>query len=176
MARLVRKMLPASISSLIHFTRALEPAISFADINLMEHTAKLWAEGTHRLSWSTLPWAAEGIAQILLAPQLTANKVVPIQSFEASQNDIVAALEKLQGIKYEISRLNAADIISKSQNSWTENKDIGSALLLVKAGFLLSGYGSNLVDEAITPIGNEFLDLPSLDFNTVIEEAVRKWA
>jgi hypothetical protein len=156
--------------------RSLEPDISFAEININDHTAKLWDNGNHKLSWSTLPWAAEGIAQILLAPERTANKVVPLHGFEANQNEIISALERLQNVTYDISHLNSQDIIETSQDSWAKNKDIPSALWLVKAAFLLHGYGSNLVTEAITQVGNEFLTLPPLKFDEVVETAVKQWA
>jgi hypothetical protein len=93
----------------------LNPAIAFANIDLRSRTAKLWQNGTHELSWSTLLWAAEGIAQLLLAPaEATANKIVPLHGLSASQNDIVALLEKLQGAKYEISHFDAAAVIEQS--------------------------------------------------------------
>ena len=156
--------------------RTLEPAIAFANIDIKAHTAKLWSNGSHKLSWSTLPWAAEGIAQILLAPSQTANKVVPIRGFEASQNDIIALLEKVQNTKYEISHFDTDKVIAEAQKSWKENKDTHSALLLVKAGFLVHGYGSNFITEGTTQVGNEFLYLPKLELEPIVKEAVRLWA
>ncbi|OQV07596.1 hypothetical protein CLAIMM_12004 [Cladophialophora immunda] len=161
----------------------LDPSIAFADIHLQTRTAHLWQNGTHKLSWSTLPWAAEGIAQILLAPPArTANKVIPLHGASASQNDILAALERLQlskGSKYATTHFaDPAELIPQTQRAWREsnNNDTAAALLLVKAGFFLDGYGSDFVGEGITPVGNEFLELPPLDFEGVIAEAVRRWA
>lgn len=156
--------------------RTLEPNISFADINIQTRKARLWQNGTHKLSWSTLPWAAEGIAQILLAGEHTANKVVSIHGFEASQNEIINVLERLQNTKYDISSFNAQELIETSQSSWAKNKDIPSAIKLVQAGFLLDGYGSNLVTEGLTPIANAYLTLPPLTLEEVVEDAVKQWA
>ncbi len=179
------------VTDALQQNRALDPSIAFAGINLQTHTAKLWgsggdggdaatADGSHKLSWTTLPWAAEGIAQILLSSsslEKIANTVVPIRAFEASQSDIVAVLEKIQNTTYEVtSQGDSETIISKAQQSWKQNRDIGSALALVKAGFFLDGYGSDFVSEGITQIGNDFLELPSLDFETVIAEAAERWA
>ena len=50
------------------------------------------------------------------------------------------------------------------------------ALLLVKAGFFLDGYGSNFITEATTQVGNEYLDLPALDFEEIVARAVKQWA
>lgn len=160
--------------------RTLDPTIQFADIDIKSHTAKLWAtNGSHILSWSTLPWAAEGVAQILLRPALTANKVVPIRAFEASQADIVAALERLQGAKYSILHFeNPATLVPKAQQAWRDsnNRDTEAALLLVKAGFFLDGYGSDFVHEPTAELGNEYLELPELKFEDVVEQAVKQWA
>ncbi|KAK5209497.1 hypothetical protein LTR99_007741 [Exophiala xenobiotica] len=156
----------------------LDPNICFADINIKAHTAALWGAGEHTLSWSTLPWAAEGIARILLTdPSKTANKVVPIRAFEASQTDVLAALEKIEGKKYEITKhFDAGDVIGKAKASWRENKDTPSALWLVKAGLFTGGYGSDLVHEAIVQVGNEYLDLTELRMEDVVEKAVKAWA
>ncbi|KIW44906.1 hypothetical protein, variant [Exophiala oligosperma] len=155
---------------------ALEPAIAFANINIQSHTATLWADGNHALSWTTLPWAAHGITQVLLSPSKTANKVVPIRGFEASQKDIIAMLEKEQNVTYNIEHFNPDDAISKAQSSWRENKDIPSALQLVQAGFFLDGYGSDLVGEGIVQTGNEYLNLPELRVEEVVKKAVAQWA
>ncbi|KIW15389.1 hypothetical protein PV08_05435 [Exophiala spinifera] len=155
---------------------ALDPAIAFANIDIKSHTAKLWADGKHTLSWTTLPWAAYGITQVLLSPSETANKVVPIRGFEASQQDIIALLENLQEVTYNVEHIDAEDAISKAQSSWRENKDISSALQLVKAGFFLHGFGSDLVGEKIVQTGNEYLNLPELKFEETVRKALEQWA
>ncbi|KIW73270.1 hypothetical protein PV04_01402 [Phialophora macrospora] len=156
---------------------ALEPAIAFAGINVRDLTAALWQQGQHRLSWSTLPWVAEGIAQLLLAPpEDTANKVVPLHGFSASQNEVVAALEQIQCVKYAVSTLDDDAIVAAARQSWDQNKDFQSALGLLKAGLFLDGYGSDLVGEGLVPLGNEFLDLPPLKLEDVVKAAVERWA
>lgn len=101
---------------------------------------------------------------------------MPIHGFTASQNDIVGALEKLQGVTYEISHFDAENGIAAAQSSWVENKDIQSALWLVKAGFFTARNGSNFVTEGTVQLGNEFLDLSALDFDAIVDEAVKQWA
>ena len=118
----------------------LDPTIAFANIDIKAHTAKLWQNGTHSLSWSTIPWSAEGIVQTLLAdPTSTANKVIPLHGVSASQNDIITLLEKIQGVKYEISNFNDTATVEEAQKSWAENNDTKSALDLVKVGFSSRG-------------------------------------
>ncbi|EXJ64300.1 hypothetical protein A1O7_00636 [Cladophialophora yegresii CBS 114405] len=156
---------------------ALDPAIAFAGINMADRTAALWQGGEHRLSWSTLPWAAEGIVQILLAPpEITANKVLPLHGFLASQNEIVAVLEEVQGVEYTVSNLDGGAMVAKARHSWDENRDVKSALELVKAGFFLDGYGSDLVGGGIVALGNDVLDLAPLRLEDVVKTAVERWA
>ena len=153
---------------------ALQPAIAFAGINIETRTAKLWQNGTHKLSWSTLPWAAQGIAQILLAdPATTANKVIPLHGLSASQNEIVALLEKYQNTNYEISHFDDETVVQEAKASWAANKT--GALDLVKAGFFLDGYGSDFVGDGIVQNGNEFLTLETLDLEEIVKGAVDKW-
>jgi hypothetical protein len=154
----------------------LEPAIAFAAINVKAHTATLWQNGTHQLSWSTLPWSAEGIAQMLLHPEQTANKIVPLHGVLASQNEIIAILEHLQGVKYEISHFEHDKVIVDAQQKWKESRDRKSAVALVKAGFFLDGYGSNLVAEGLVQNGNEYLTLEPLSVEEIVTRAVGLWS
>ncbi|KIV88049.1 hypothetical protein PV10_08979 [Exophiala mesophila] len=154
---------------------ALNPDIAFANINLRTHTASVWAKGDHKLSWTTLPWAAEGIVQIILAGEVSANKVVPIRAFEASQNEIIQILESVQKVKYRVTNIDPDSVIPESQKIWREEKKGPAALTLVKAGFFLGGYGSNLVDEGIVPTGNEYLTLSPLSVQDIVREATRLW-
>jgi hypothetical protein len=156
---------------------SLNPAIAFAGINIRDRTAALWQRGEHRMSWSTLPWVAEGIAQILLAPpERTANKIVPLHGFTATQNDVVALLEQVQGVKYAVSYLDDDAIVAAARQKWDENKDFMAALDLLKAAIFRDGYGSDLVAEGTSPLGNEFLELSPLTLEGVVKAAVEKWA
>ena len=144
----------------------------FAGIDAKAHTAQLWDDGKHRTSFTTLPWAAEAVAQIFRNPELTKNKIFSVRAFEASQREIVAALEKFQRVKYEISQVNGKKQIEVYQQKWTEG-DSSALLPLIQAGFLLPGYGSNLVDEDVLEIRSDKLDLPRISLYSVVQDAVR---
>lgn len=100
---------------------------------------------------------------------------MPIRAFEASQNEIIQILESIQKVQYNIENLEPDSLISESQKSWREEKKASAALTLVKAGFFLPGYGSNLVGEGIVPVGNEYLDLSTLSIQDIVQEAARSW-
>ena len=44
---------------------------------------------------------------------------------------------------------------------------------LLQAGFLLPGFGSNLVDEGRVEVGSDKLDLPKLTLEDVVSETVK---
>ena len=141
-------------------------------IDAKTHTAQLWDDGKHRTSFTTLPWAAEAIAQILSNPELAKNKIFPVRAFEASPREIVAALEKEQSVKYGISHVDGKKQIEVNQKKWAEG-DTSAVLPLLRAGFLLPGFGSNLVDEGVVEIGSDKLDLLNITLSQVVQEAVR---
>lgn len=58
------------------------------------------------------------------------------------------------------------------QQKWAEG-DTSALLPLIQAGFLLPGYGSNLVDEGVREIGSGRLDLPRISLDSVVQEAVK---
>ena len=151
---------------------SLAPAIKFPDIDVVEHTATLWAGGNHKLSWTTIAWSAQAIAEILLHPEETKNNVVPVRALEASQNDIVAVLEELQGVKYETSAADHEKQIKDARADWEKTHARWPGLVLVKAGFLLDGYGSNFVDEGIVEVGNGYLGLKDLQLEDILREVL----
>ena len=153
---------------------SLAPAIKFPDIDIVKHTATLWAGGNHQLSWTTLAWSAQAVAEILLHPEETKNKVVPVRALEASQNDIIAVLEKLQGVRYELSAADHEKQIADARADWEKTQARWPSLVLVKAGFLLDGYGSNFVDEGIVEVGNGYLGLQDLQLEDVLREVIAK--
>lgn len=58
--------------------------------------------GDIKFSASNLPFIAKAVVKVLERPDETANKLLYIQSFRVSQNEVLAALEKVTGDKFEI--------------------------------------------------------------------------
>lgn len=161
--------------------RALDPSIAFIGIDIRAHTAESWAQGTYKMSFTTLPTAADAVRRILLNPEATQNRVVPVRNFEASLGDIVALLEEAQGVKYKVTPIEDTDeTIKAKQKQWVESgeQDVGAALWLVKAGFLLPGYGSNFAEGSKWTLGNELMGFPaeSAKLGDVIRDTVAKFS
>ena len=161
-------------------TRALDPSIAFIGIDIRAHTAEMWAQGTYKATFTTLPTAADAVRRILLNPDATQNRVVPVRNFEASLGEIVALLEEAQGVKYTLTPVeNTEELIKSKQKQWVESgeQDVGAALWLVKAGFLLPEYGSNFAESSRWTLGNELVDFPAegATLRDVIRDTVAKY-
>jgi len=133
------------------------------------------------MTFSTLPTAADAVRRILLNPEVTQNRVVPVRNFEASLNEIVALLEEVQGLKYQLKPVEASsELIKSKQKQWVDSgeQDIGAALWLVKAGFLLPEYGSNFAESARWTLGNELVGFPaeSAKLRDVVKETVARFS
>jgi hypothetical protein len=133
------------------------------------------------MTFTTLPTAAEAVRRILLDAEATQNRVVPVRNFEASLGDIVAVLEEAQGVKYKVTPVeNTDELIESKQKQWIESgeQDVGAALWLVKAGFLLPGYGSNFAESSKWTLGNELVgfDAESAKLRDVVREVVARFS
>jgi len=134
------------------------------------------------MTFSTLPTAADAVRRILLNPDATQNRVVPVRNFEASLSNIISLLEEAQGVKYQVTPVEEVtrELIESKQKQWVESgeQDIGAALWLVKAGFLLPGYGSNFAESASWTLGNELVGFPaeSAKLQDVIRDTVAKFS
>jgi uncharacterized protein YbjT (DUF2867 family) len=144
----------------------------FAGFDAKTHTARLWDGGEHRLSFTTLPWVGEAIAQILRNPELTKNKIFPVRAFEASQKEIVAVLEREQGVKYEVTLVDGQKMIDEGKKKW-EAGDASGIMQCIQAGFLLKGFGSNLQEELVVKVGSDELDLPKLTLEQTVKDALK---
>jgi hypothetical protein len=133
------------------------------------------------MTFTTLPTAADAVRRILLNPEATQNRVVPVRNFEVSLGEIVALLEEAQGVKYEVTPVeNTDELIASKQKQWVESgeQDVSAALWLVKAGFLLPGYGSNFTEGGKWTLGNELVgfDAEGAKVGNVIREVVTKFS
>lgn len=141
----------------------------------------MWAQGAYKATFTTLRTAADAVRRILLNPDATKNRVVPVRNFEASLGEIVAFLEEAQGVKYTLTPIeNTDELIGSKQKQWVESgeEDIGAALWLVKAGFLLPGYGSNFAESSRWTLGNELVEFPAegATLRDVIRDTVAKFS
>ncbi|KAL5627793.1 hypothetical protein BROUX41_002541 [Berkeleyomyces rouxiae] len=116
-------------------------------------SAAIIDSGNERFAASTLADVGEGVAGILSHLSETANKYVAIQTFETSQNEILAALEKITGDKYSILNVKASDVIKKGDERLAQNDFFGAFVdYLAHWNFADGGNHKNSADILINDV------------------------
>ena len=119
---------------------------------------------------STLAYAAKATLEALKHPEQTKNKRIFLSPFEASQSDVVARLEKLQGVKYSVATL--PDDIVEQTHAKIKAGDEEAVYMTVTAGLFLEEYKSGSRTAGKSPIVEDFVDLPKLTLKQVVKEWV----
>jgi len=148
--------------------------VKFLDIDPEAHTATYWDEGKQAPSMTTLPYAAQGVIQLLRNPQLFKNQRVFMQAFAASQSDIVAELEKLQGIKYKVVTINGPEKVRQSHATLANGFDLTATLDTIRAELFIAEYKADFVAAGKSPILEEVIEMPKLTMQDIVREYVAK--
>lgn len=106
---------------------------------------------------------------VLSNPTATVNQYLYIESFTASQNEILAALESGTGEKWTVTESNTEVAVTEGQALFDKG-DFAGLLLLLKANFLGEGYGTDYTEDA--KLSNEFLGLPNQDLASTVKAIV----
>lgn len=91
-----------------------EPLLGF-DIKASPPTAQIFDDGNKKWSTSTRQRIGEALVAVFEHEEQTANRMLYIQSFRVSQNEVLAALEKVSGKKFEVSRVSSEEYIAQKQ-------------------------------------------------------------
>lgn len=111
------------------------------------------------------------MAGVLLHPEETKNRYVYIQSFNVSQNDILAALEKATGTKWQVNHVDSDERIKTGKDLLQKGDFKGVGLLIVAANF--NGkvdVGSDFTKAA--KLDNDLLGLPKEDLQASVDTIV----
>jgi hypothetical protein len=156
--------------------RALSPGMNFTGIDVAAKTVAYWTtDDPHTLSWSTLPFAAQGIVQALKHPKETENRVIFVRAFEASQRQVVEELERQQGAKYATSIVDTEAIVQDSKARLEADRgNLDAAFAGVQIAFLLPGYGTDFV-RARKYLVNSFAEMPKLALEEAIKEVLKEF-
>jgi uncharacterized protein YbjT (DUF2867 family) len=134
--------------------------------NINMHTAQIYDGGNRRFSISTLRQIGNAVVNVLSKPEETANRVIYVHSFTVSQNEILAAFEKITGEKWAVTESTTEAAVKEGVDMFAKGNFSG-LLLLLKAIFLGEGYGSDFTKDAV--LANEKLALPG----QALEKAVK---
>lgn len=132
--------------------------------------ATIWDSGDVRFSTTTRATIGTAVAQVLNHPEATANRYLYISSFELSQNEILASLEKCTpNGKWDLTHADSDEQIKEGREALAKGDFMKAGKLALAASYK-GGLGTNFdKDETLA---NELLGLEPEDVDTVIAEIV----
>ncbi|KAL9118619.1 MAG: hypothetical protein Q9187_004832 [Circinaria calcarea] len=137
--------------------------------NINTKEAAIFDDGNRKFSTSNLSQVGNAVVAVLLKPEETANQFIYIDSFTATQNEILTELEKATGEKWKVTESTTEAAKTEGQALFAKG-DFSGLLLLLNVLFLGEGYGSYFAKEAV--LGNEKLGLPKQDLVSTVATLV----
>ena len=128
--------------------------------NINTQEALILDGGMKAFSASNLSQIGNAVVAVLSKPEETANQFIYIDSFTATQNEILAEFEKTTGEKWKVTESTTEACLTEGQALFAKG-DFSGLLLLLKVIILGEGYGSDFTKDAV--LGNEKLGLPDQD-------------
>jgi len=131
----------------------------FLHCNLQTKTADILDDGTQISSLSTLARLSEAVVCVLHNPEPTADRMLFIQSFAVSQNEVLESLERATSSKWTVSRYKSEDFI-KTHKAKADAGDAEAIEDLVFALGVIEGNWETKPEFAMDTLGlvNENLD------------------
>ncbi|KAH8812110.1 NmrA-like family protein [Xylogone sp. PMI_703] len=138
---------------------------------LEKSKATVFDSGDRRVDWTNVTTIGRAIASVLKHLEVTRNQQVFINSFQLTQNQVVAAIERLLGKKLDISRASAIELTEKgrltmAQGDW-ENGYYNSATGSTYAPWGFCDFGGRPVR------WNAVLELPKEDLDVTLTQVLQ---
>ncbi|KAJ5805696.1 uncharacterized protein N7503_003298 [Penicillium pulvis] len=104
----------------------------FLEFDLSNHTATIWDGGHKKFTLTNANQLGQSVVSVLEHPQETSNMYLYVASVETTQRDIVAALEKVTGVKWTTEDTTTDEQVSAAVKKLTAG-DFSGAFALVRA-------------------------------------------
>lgn len=137
--------------------------------NINTKEALIFDGGNKAFSVSNLGQIGNAVVAVLSKPEETANQFIYIHSFTATQNEILAELERTAGEKWKVMESTTEAAKIAGEPLFAEG-DFAGLLLLLKVIMLGEGYGSDFTKDAV--LDNERLGLPDQGLFSSVEAIV----
>lgn len=139
---------------------------SFLHFDLDTKKAEIVDDGTTKSSQATLAQIARATVKILQRPEETKNRMLFIQSFCVSQNEVLRSLEKAMGVKWEVEYVESEKFIREKKALADQgNKDAIEDLV-----FVLGAINGNW--EQHPDFAMDLLGLQNEDLDTIVQQVV----
>ena len=141
-------------------------------MDLAAKKVTLYDGGNGRFDVTTLSTIGLATARILENPNMYLNHAVFINSFVATQNQVVAALEKATGSKFTVNPASTDDMLREGREKIAKGNFYGNYDLLFGSGFREDGVFMN--HSSYHKLANEELELPKEDLDEVVRQVVQE--
>ncbi|KAI1628806.1 NmrA-like family protein [Exophiala viscosa] len=141
------------------------------NIDVKKRTARVFDDGKARFSNSTLADIGLATAKVLqhTGDARLKNKLVYSQSLSTTQNDLIAAVEKVIGAKIDIEEVSSEEYIQKNKAQLTGKGDDGEATEeLVSVEGIVNADWEKKGDAFV----NEVLGMPKRTLDQLVKEAL----
>ena len=138
----------------------------FAGLNVPSRTATIFDGGDIPYEATNLDQVGRAIAKSLKNPEATRNEYVYVNSFTVTQNQVVGALERATGEKFEISHGTVEGLWQDGATQVKEGQLLGTLAMLAGAIYGKGGLANFSVTKGLW---NEKLGLPQEDLDAFIK-------
>jgi len=143
--------------------------IGLAGFSINTKEALILNGGNQRFSSSNLSQIGNAVVAVLSKPEETANQFLYIDSFTATQNEILAEFEKATGEKWKVTESTTENAKAEGQALFAKG-DFSGLLLLVKVLTFDEAYGNDFTK--VATLSNEKLGLPKQDLASTVATVV----
>ena len=128
-------------------------------------TAQIFDDGERKWSASTLAQIGRAVAGVLRKVEETRNKMLYMQSFRVSQNDVMEALLEVGGRQFEVSFARSEDYIREQKKAMDEGDREAAERLVCVLGVTRADWTKE------RDFANELLGLKEEDVQAAVKEA-----
>ncbi|KAI2468846.1 hypothetical protein F4781DRAFT_443125 [Annulohypoxylon bovei var. microspora] len=146
-------------------------AHDFVGMHVREARFVFWDDGEGYFSCTTEENTAADLVRALTRPEETKNQTLFLSDFAINQKQLLAAVEKIHGVKYATESVNSEAFIRKKQEA-VRNGDYLATYALIETGFATGRFGGHLEKEP-GEILNEKLGLPKHTLDEVVTDALK---
>ncbi|XXG98003.1 hypothetical protein Hte_004319 [Hypoxylon texense] len=146
-------------------------AHDFVGMHVREGKFVFWDDGDGYFSCTTEENTAAGLIKALKKPDETKNVAVFLSDFAITQKQLLAAIEKIQRVKYATETIDSEAFIREKQEA-VRGGDKFATYALIESGFVTGRFGGHLEKEP-GEIWNERLGLPKHTLDEVVTDALQ---
>ncbi|KAI8818000.1 uncharacterized protein EV422DRAFT_508544 [Fimicolochytrium jonesii] len=144
--------------------------VGFYRFDLKQHTASIIDSGNAQATVTTLARIGDSIVSILLHPAETANRYIYTQSFNYTQNELLAALEKHTNAKWTVTHANSDELIKSGKAALAKGDFSGFQDIILAYNH---GDEAHANHEKGVAESRAILGLPKQDLDTVLKEVLK---